>query len=166
MNKILVGFWGMILLIVSGCDHIKQVSPEQIKTYTPVSQQLYDEIYRMDSSMFAAFNEHNTEKIMSWFTNDLEFYHDKDGLNGYDITKQNFNRLFENNKTTGLHRNLVPGSLEVYPIKDSGAVETCLHRFCHVENGKDDCGVFKNIMIWKMTGSGWKVSRVISYDHK
>ena len=128
MNKILFSFLGMILLIAFSCDHIKQVSPEQTKTYTPVSQKLYDEIYKMDSSMFAAFNEHNTEKIMSWFTNDLEFYHDKDGLNGYDITKQSFNRLFENNKTTGLHRNLVPGSLEVYPLKDSGAVETCLHQ--------------------------------------
>jgi len=77
----------------------------------------------------------------------------------------NFGKLFENNKTTGLRRDIVPGSLEVYPIKDYGAVETCLHRFCHVENEKNDCGTFKNVMVWQKKDGVWKVTRVISYDH-
>ena len=115
--------------------------------------------------MFVAFNEHNTEKIMTYFYDTLEFYHDKGGLADYKVTKENFIKLFASNKEPGLRRDLVENSMEVFPIKDYGAVETCLHRFCHRENGKDDCGVFKNIMVWKKTPTGWKVSRVISYDH-
>ena len=102
---------------------------------------------------------------MAGFSEDLEFYHDKGGLADHAGTRKGFEQLFAANTTTGLRRDIVPGSLEVYPIGDYGAVETCLHRFCHRENGKDDCGTFKNVMIWEKTEDGWQVTRVISYDH-
>jgi hypothetical protein len=135
------------------------------KKYSPVSAALYNEIAFMDSVMFNAFNEHNLDKLKTTFSEDLEFYHDKGGLAGYAQSMENFNTLFERNKNTGLRRDMVAGSLEVYPIKDYGAVEVCAHRFCHKENGKDDCGVFKNIMVWQKKDGKWKVTRVISYDH-
>lgn len=134
-------------------------------SYTPVSQDLYNEISQQDSLLFNAFNDHNTEKLMSFFTADLEFYHDKGGVSDFQETMLNFKNLFDNNKETGLRRDLVHGSMEVYPIQNFGAIATSLHQFCHQEDGKDDCGTFKNIMIWKKEDSSWKVSRVISYDH-
>lgn len=133
--------------------------------YLPVSKALYDEIFWQDSILFSAFNAHDSRQLMKHFTEDLEFYHDKGGLSGFTETGENFAQLFARNATTGLRRDLVPGSLEVYPVGDYGAIETCLHRFCHEENGKQDCGTFKNIMIWKKQPEGWKVTRVISYDH-
>jgi hypothetical protein len=39
------------------------------------------------------------------------------------------------------------------------------HRFCHKENGKDDCGSFGFAMVWRKTGASWKISRVLSYGH-
>ena len=77
----------------------------------------------------------------------------------------NFSRLFERNRDTGMRRDLVPGSLEVHPLGDFGVLEICKHRFCHWENGREDCGTFKNIMIWRNDNGRWRVSRVISYDH-
>ena len=115
--------------------------------------------------MFDAFNTQDLEKLKTAFSENLEFYHDKGGLSGYEQSMTNFKSLFEKNQHTGLRRDLIKGSLEVYPIKDYGAVEVCLHRFCHVENGKDDCGVFKNVMVWQNKNGAWKVTRVISYDH-
>jgi hypothetical protein len=35
----------------------------------------------------------------------------------------------------------------------------------HIENGKDDCGTFKFLQIWKHTADGWKLARVVSYGH-
>jgi hypothetical protein len=64
-----------------------------------------------------------------------------------------------------IRRELVPGSLQVYPIKDFGAIEIGTHRFCHKENGKDDCGNFPFVMVWRKSADSWKVSRVISYGH-
>ena len=126
---------------------------------------LYKEIYQLDSLMFDAMNRQDLEGMMSYFDKDLEFYHDKGGLDNYEQTKVKLARLFENNRNTNFRRTLVPGSMEVYPVPGYGAIESCLHRFCHIENGKDDCGTFKNVMVWKKAAEGWKVTRVLSYDH-
>ena len=56
-------------------------------------------------------------------------------------------------------------TLEVYPIKDYGAIETGTHRFCHTEEGKEICGTFKFLHIWQKEGTTWKVTRVVSYGH-
>ena len=127
------------------------------------SGKLFDAIAHMDSAMFDAFNGHDVDRLMSMFTNDIEFYHDTGGLTNYVQTKENFGKLFAN--TPDIRRDLVKGSLEVYPIKDYGAIEIGEHVFCHKENGKDDCGTFKFAMVWQRDGDSWNVSRVISYGH-
>ena len=76
---------------------------------------------------------------------------------------ENFKKTFKN--VDKLTRQLVQGSLEVYPIKDYGAIEIGTHQFRHIENGKEEIGTFKFLMIWKKTDNLWKISRVISYDH-
>lgn len=126
---------------------------------------LTKEIHQLDSLMFDALNRQDLEGAMFYFDKDLEFYHDKGGLDNYEQTKIKLARLFENNRNNNFRRTLVPGSMEVYPVPGYGAIESCLHRFCHIENGKDDCGTFKNVMVWKKTSEGWKVTRVLSYDH-
>ena len=159
------GYLFLLLFFVAGAAVAQHADNSKTTAYKPVSQELYNEIAHMDSVMFNAFNEHDLKKLQTTFSENLEFYHDKGGLADYKQSMENFKTLFEKNKTTGLHRDMVPGSLEVYPIKDYGAVEICAHRFCHKENGKDDCGVFKNIMVWQKKDGQWKVTRVISYDH-
>jgi ketosteroid isomerase-like protein len=115
--------------------------------------------------MFAAFNAHDAAALATFFTADLEFYHDKGGLAGLDSTMAGFQRMFTHPTTADMHRELVPGTLEAYPIGDFGLLEICQHRFCHTENGTRACGTFKNIMVWRKKGAGYKVCRVISYDH-
>jgi hypothetical protein len=117
----------------------------------------------MDSVLFTAFNNRDMNTFKSLFTPDLEFYHDKGGLTDYNYSIQSFaNTIAQNN---GLRRELVKGSLEVYPIKDYGAIQVAAHTFCHPENGKMDCGSFKFVHIWKKIGNDWKITRVVSYDH-
>ena len=127
------------------------------------SPDLTDAIQQMDKKMFDAFNAHDTELLMSLFTEDVEFYHDKGGLTNWQQTQDGFAKMFGN--MPDIKRSLVPNTLRVYPIKDFGAIELGTHRFCHKENGKDDCGDFPFVMVWKKTGDSWKVSRVISYGH-
>jgi hypothetical protein len=125
---------------------------------------LRDDIARADASMFAAFNAHDLAETGRWFAPELEFYHDKDGVLSYAQVMEGFRKLFAQNN--GLRRELVKDSLEVYPIKDYGAIETGSHRFCHVENGRDDCGVFKFVIVWRHQDGRWQVTRALSYDHK
>ena len=64
-----------------------------------------------------------------------------------------------------LKRELVKGSLEVYPIPGYGAMEIGAHTFCHIENGKQECGTFKFVHIWQKNKEGWQITRVVSYGH-
>ena len=126
-------------------------------------QSLYKEIVRMDSILFTAFNKRDIAKFGSLFTRDLEFYHDKGGLTGYEYTMNFMKDVAKNNN--GLRRDLVKGSVEIYPIPGYGAMQIGEHSFCHLENGKQDCGTFKFVHIWQKKNDEWKISRVVSYDH-
>jgi Domain of unknown function (DUF4440) len=127
------------------------------------NQDLYKEIAHQDSILFNAFNTRDIEQFKTFFTTDLEFYHDKGGLTNYDYT---INSLVTTAKLNNqLRRDLVKGSLEVYPIPGYGAMEIGAHTFCHNENGKQDCGTFKFVMIWQKKDGQWKISRVVSYGH-
>jgi hypothetical protein len=152
-----------VIVFLFSCSASKKSKTDKPKPYTPVSQELYAEIAHMDSVLFNAFNSRDTTKFKTLFTDDLEFYHDKNGLIDYTFTVESLKRTAASN--TDLKRELIPGSLEVYPIKDYGAVQIGMHRFCHTENGKPDCGTFKFVHIWKKENGEWKISRVVSYDH-
>ena len=156
----------ILLLVVIACNDSHDQQKEEGKQQATAIPELFAEIAHTDSVMFAAFNAHDLDNLMSFFDSSLEFYHDKGGVSDFEKNKVLLGDLFERNKTTGLRREIVPGSLEVYPVPDYGAIETGLHRFCHEENGKQDCGTFKFLHIWQKKNGQWKVTRVASYDHK
>lgn len=126
-------------------------------------QELYREISQMDKILFDAFNSQNIEKLKTIFARDLEFYQDNEGLASYAQTIKDFEAMFK--QPDKIKRELVEGSLEVYPIKNYGAIEIGSHRFCHLENGKEECGVFKFVQVWEKRKGEWKLKRVISYNH-
>ena len=125
--------------------------------------ELYQQVARLDAEMFATFNAHDVDKFMSYFAPNLEFFHDKGGLSDFSQTKAGFTRLFA--QSPDISRTLVPGSLEVFPVKGYGAMHIATQRFCHVENGREDCGNSKFVMVWQQQADTWKITRVVSYDH-
>ena len=77
---------------------------------------LYQTVARLDTEMFAAFNAHDVNKLMAYFADNVEFYHDKGGLANFAQTKAGFARMFA--QSPDITRTLVPGTLEVYPVKE------------------------------------------------
>ena len=124
---------------------------------------LQREILAADSALFAAFNRRDLTKLKTFFTPDLEFYQDNEGVATYAQTMKDFGAMF--GQSAPITRTLIAGSVGVYPIKSYGAIETGRHQFCHVESGKDDCGTFTFVHIWRKTKTGWKIARVVSYGH-
>ena len=138
--------------------------PAAAPTPKPVAKaELYQTVARLDAAMFAAFNAHDVNKLMSYFAENVEFYHDKGGLSNFAQTKEGFARLFA--QSPDITRTLVPGSPEVYPVKEYGAMHIATQRFCHVENGREDCGNSKFVMVWQQQAGTWQITRVVSYDH-
>ncbi len=135
----------------------------QERKVAPTSVELYKEIATQDSLMFAAFNVQDMKTFKAFFSPDLEWYQDNGGLIAYDTVFINFERNFR--KPFKLTRSLVKGSLEVHPIKNYGAIETGSHQFRHMENGKEEVGTFKFLMIWRKMDGKWRITRVVSYDH-
>jgi len=124
---------------------------------------LFQTISSLDTALFDAVNRCDLEKLGTFMTDDLEFYHDKTGL---AVGKQDFLEKTKKNLCGKVTRELVSGSMEVYPLNGYGAVEIGVHRFHHP--GHEDTmsvGEAKFIHIWQHKDGTWKISRVISYDH-
>jgi Domain of unknown function (DUF4440) len=158
INKLLK-LLSLVLLLLS----YSFSSFSQEKKVALTSQELFNEIETMDSIMFEAFNTQHMEKFKSLFTEDLEWFQDNGGLLNYTTVFENFETMFK--REYKLTRQLVKGTLEVHPLKDYGAIEIGNHQFKHIENGKEEIGTFKFLMIWKKSDKGWQISRVVSYDH-
>lgn len=140
-------------------------APDPAAAQAPASppDALHAEIAAMDSLLFDAFNRRDLPTLRAMFARDLEFYHDRTGLTGYDENMDAFARLFA--RDDGLRRERVPGTLEVHPVPGHGAVAVGEHRFCHAEGGRQDCGTFPFVTVWRRDGDAWRVTRVVSYGH-
>jgi hypothetical protein len=62
-------------------------------------------------------------------------------------------------------RELVPGTLKVFPIKGFGAIEQGTHRFCQFADGQCD-GVADFTIVWNHQNGVWTITRVLSYGHR
>lgn len=127
---------------------------------------LYGTISHLDSVLFNAFNTRNLDTIKTLFSKDLEFYHDLGGLTDYNQNMDSFKRTFESDRR--VRRKLVSGSLEVYPVKDFGAVEIGIHCFYSTEKGQKEqlSSEAKFIHLWQKKDGKWKISRIISFGHQ
>ncbi len=137
----------------------------QTEAFKPKDPALFKTIAHMDSVMFNAFNNRQLDVIMNLFAPDVEFYNDGKGVTGYEATKAGFKGVFENKQAADLRRDLLPESLEVYPMPGFGAIEMGTHRFTHTENGKQVLGIMKFVHVWQLKNGQWKVTRVVSVGH-
>jgi len=149
-------FFAAALLITAGLCANNRAAAQ-------TSGPLFNEIAHADSLQFDAFNSRNLDKLMNYFDNSLELYQDNTGVRNFDQTKEAFGRLFKMDYV--LTRKLVAGTMEVYPIKDYGAIETGHHTFSHIENGQLQSATFKFMQIWQKKDGVWRVTREITYGH-
>jgi hypothetical protein len=137
------------------------------------SQALTDEIAAKDAELFSAlFDRCDADHIAAMVTDDFEFFHDKDGQSAKSGAQ-----FIEGIRATcarqkagtdyRARRELVPGTLQVYPINNYGAVELGEHRFYKLEAGGKErlVEVSKFVNLWRKDAGGWRMARVISYAH-
>ena len=126
-------------------------------------------IAALDAAAFDAFNHCDApgqlDKYASFFAPDVEFYHD---LGGVTWTRDDMIAQTKQNVCGKFQRELVPGTLKVWPIKDYGALARGEHRFCHYKPGgtTHPCeGQAEFTILWKHQGDAWIVTRAFSYGH-
>jgi predicted alpha/beta superfamily hydrolase len=160
LSKPVILFSFLITLIVPVSGQVNTVSLE--------NKNLYDQIAYQDSVLFSIAYACQPEKVGAFFTDDMEFYHDKGGPT---IGKEKFIESLKNNfcgpNAVKLRRELIKGSLQVFPMNNFGAIETGEHRFyiTGANNVEKLSGIAKFTHLWKFINNEWKITRVLSYDH-
>ncbi|HEU0153441.1 MAG TPA: nuclear transport factor 2 family protein [Arenimonas sp.] len=137
-----------------------EVAPE------PGQDPLYATLAALDAAVFDAFNRCSDsaqlEKHASYFDPDVEFYHDNGGVTWHR------DEMLANTRAHvcgNFRRELVPGTLRVYPIKDFGAIAQGSHRFCPFATGICE-GEADFTMVWRHRDGAWQLTRVLSYGHR
>ena len=160
MKKIIVSF--ALLLLLASCSSSKSNDYQLTKNYTPDNPELYKTIVKLDSVFFDAYNHCDTkfETYADFYADDIEFYHDQGGLSNSKKDILEGTKKFICGKVT---RTLIPGSIEVYPIKDYGAIEIGLHSFSNNTNRPDEPKkVSRFTIFWKQVNGTWKIAKVVS----
>ena len=147
-----------LLIIIFACNNGGQKNETQ--TYTPDSKELYDSIVHMDSVLFGAYNICDLPTMADCFSADIEFYHDKGGLMTNKDSIMAATKKYICGKVT---RVLIKGSIEVYAIKDYGAIEMGQHYFINnQEPPNNHPSIGKFVHTWKNEHGKWRLTRVIS----
>jgi hypothetical protein len=132
---------------------------DEIPPYKPINKLLQLKITQLDSIYFNAYNTCDMKKQASLYSEDIEFFHDKAGL---ATSKKEILNSIKQNICGKVTRSLVPGSIEVYPIKDYGAIEIGYHKFINKEVPLAKSIPSKFIIVWQKLEEKWTITKVIS----
>lgn len=134
---------------------------------------LRDTIFKKDSLFWQAYNNCATEATKEFFTEDVEFYHDKGGitLGVADMAGSLKNNLCSN-PDWRLRRQAVASTIQLFPLYKNniiyGAIFSGDHQFHITEKGKKEyhSGNAKFTHLWLLKDDQWKMKRLLSYDHQ
>jgi hypothetical protein len=117
----------------------------------------------LDGRLFDAYNRCDISAFTALFAPDVEFYHDTGGVT---YTRDEAVANTKKYICGKVRRELVPGTLQAYPIKDYGLLVTGEHRFCELANGGGCEGIAEFTILWQRQGDSWRATRVLSYGHR
>lgn len=145
--------------LLTAMNTVQAQSNVSLPSYLPPSRELHAQIVRMDSIFFDAYNHCKMEVIEQLFSEDIEFFHDKGGLS---TSKKDIVNAIRNNICDKVQRELIPGTIEVYPIANYGAVQMGWHQFRNNQEPNVPPHPSKFVTIWKKENDKWVMARVIS----
>lgn len=152
--------------------HLSLLCCCQVLSAQQTDQELTAFITKQDSLFWDAYNRCDTTAMVSFFYEDVEFYHDKGGATiGLPSLAATFSKNLCSNSNWHLKREPVAGSYKVFSLKKDqviyGAVLHGDHVFYIVEAGKGPKldGQAKFTHLWLKRDGQWKMKNVLSYDH-
>jgi len=140
----------------------------------PGGDALTAEIKAADADLFATFFQGcDPARLAKQVTPDLEMYHDREGV--VTTSGAAFVALYakqcEAKKASDAwrsRRELLPETLHVDPVPGFGAIEEGEHVFYERKGDGPEklVGRARFVQLWKKGPDGWRVARILSFDHK
>jgi uncharacterized protein DUF4440 len=152
-----------VALLVVGSFALGRASSGQVRPESTPAD-LFRAVEEQDRALFDAYNRCDLDRFASFFPEDVEFYHDKGGVT---LGRQKLVDSVKQNICGRTTRELVAGSLEVYPMDNYGAIEIGVHRFLHPNDPSQPVGEGRFIHLWRYDKPTrtFQVTRVYSFDH-
>ena len=129
-------------------------------------------VLQRDGAFWKAYNACDVPAMAGFFTEDVEFYHDRGGVTlGHPSMVSTLRQSLCGNPDSRLRREAVDGTVKVFPLKKDdvvyGAILSGEHVFYVRQKGKPEFldGRAKFMDLWTLKDGVWKMSRVLSYDH-
>ena len=135
--------------------------------------ELFKTLKTKDSLLFnVGFNECDLTQFKNLTTDDLEFYHDENGVlnSNEEFATVMANGICKKDNPYKPRRELVEGSLEVFPLYSNGilygAVQNGEHKFYERFEGTEKAGsTAKFSHLWILENDQWKIKRIYSFNH-
>ena len=148
----------LLFFLVYAFGHTQQVT-NTLEKFIPLDTEIHQQIVAMDSIFFSAYNTCDLKKQATIYSDNLEFFHDKNGLMTSKQKILDGTKKYICGKVT---REVLKETIEVYPIKDYGAVEIGYHQFYNNQEPNITPTPSKFILMWQKINNVWKISKVIS----
>lgn len=129
-------------------------------------------VRQRDAAFWKAYNACDVKAMSEFFTEDVEFYHDRGGTTlGHPAFVAALRDDLCGSRDSTLRREAVAGTVHVFPMKKNdvvyGAIFSGEHVFYVKPKGKAELldGRAKFTHLWTLKDGVWKMSRIFSYDH-
>lgn len=149
----------LVTALTTSCDSKKQDNVIVLENYKPIDIVLQRKIEELDSIFFTAYNTCDLEQQAALISEDIEFFHDTGGLSA---SKTDIIEALKTNICGKVTRELIKGSIEVYPINNYGVVQMGYHKFYNNQEPDAISNPSKFVTIWKKDNEDWKMTRIIS----
>ncbi|MGA8852785.1 MAG: nuclear transport factor 2 family protein [Christiangramia sp.] len=135
-------------------------------------QTLEEKILEKDAMFWKAYNSCDIPTMNKFFADDIEFYHDKGGieLGSKNLIEGLKKGLCQTGKNH-LRREAIAKSIAVFPLMNNnqvyGAIISGEHLFYIQEEDSEQLdGQARFNNLWLLKDGEWKMYRVLSYDHR
>ena len=140
----------------------------------PTGEALTKAIAARDAELFALFfTGCDPARLRTMLAPDVEFYHDKGGFifrNAEAMVADYAKECAARAKPDAWRsrRVLVAATLHVDPVPSYGAIEDGEHYFYERKGDGPEkrVGYGRFTMVWTLAPDGWRLSRILSFDHR
>lgn len=131
---------------------------------------LYKTILAKDSLLFeVGFNTCDIKQFENLLSDNLKFYHDKDGISDKAKFLTDLKNGICNSQTNRqVKRFLVKGSTEIFPLYKNGVLYGAIQNGEHMfsEKRETQAGIAKFTNVWQLENGEWKLTASFSFDHQ
>lgn len=136
------------------------------------SSHFQDQMAALDQSFFQrSFNECDIDYLKQHISEDLRFFHDQSGRQDIHVFMENVQRNICTGTKNKPIRELIPGSLESFPLYEKGELYGAIQHGEHAFYLRNDSqrtltSTAKFTNTWQLADGTWKLSVSLSYDHQ